>query len=257
MTRCADMKLLMHGLLDGELDAANALRCDEHLATCTNCAAEYETYRSLRQVIRTHDASRRAPDALRSRVLAALDAAAEAPAGQTKSRRAVPPRPDSWRRWTIGASGLALAASLALFIASPLRGPDPVNELVAGHVRSLQVDHLTDVRTSDQHTVKPWFDGKVAFSPPVKDLREAGFPLLGGRRDYVDHHEAAVMIYGRRQHRIDLFAWPAGDAPPAPAATTSDGYHVRVWAEGGFVLAAVSNLNPAELDEFVRRWRAA
>lgn len=129
--------------------------------------------------------------------------------------------------------------------------------LVAAHIRSLEPGHGIDVPSSDRHTVKPWFDGRVAFSPPVKDLSEAGFALVGGRRDHVDHHEAAVLVYHRREHRIDLFVWPAADGRPAPAAATSDGYHVRLWTEGGFALAAVSNLDPAELDEFVRRWRAA
>src|SRR5215207_4222417 len=179
MTSCADMKLLMHGLLDGELDAANALRCEEHLATCSHCAAEYEAFQALRQAIRTSDTRYKAPDALRSRVLAALDAASEPPT-RTDSHRAAPRRPSAWQRWTMAASGLALAASLALFIAAPLRGPDLTTELVAGHVRSLLVDHLTDVQTSDQHVVKPWFAGKLAFSPPVVDLTSAGFLWSGG-----------------------------------------------------------------------------
>ncbi|WP_046861513.1 anti-sigma factor family protein [Microvirga massiliensis] len=259
MTSCADMKLLMHGLLDGELDAANALKCDEHLATCTNCAAEYETYRSLRQAIRTHDVSRRAPDALRSRVLAALDAAEEAPTGQAESRRAVPRRPDSWRRWTIGASGLALAASLALFIATPFRGPDPVNELVAGHVRSLQVDHLTDVQTSDQHTVKPWFAGKLDFSPPVVDLTSAGFPLVGGRLDYVSGRAVAALVFRRREHVINVFIWPGSEgAQPAssPDHLSREGYNVLHWTENGMTLWAVSDLNASELREFGEAFRA-
>src|SRR3954471_10738780 len=108
MTSCADMKLLMHGLIDGELDAANALKCDEHLAACGACAAEYESYQALRQAIRTGDARHRAPDALRSRVLAALDAA---PAGRPERRRAPPGRAGAWRRWSVAASGFALAAS--------------------------------------------------------------------------------------------------------------------------------------------------
>jgi anti-sigma factor (TIGR02949 family) len=110
MTGCADMKLLMHGLLDGELDAANALTCEEHLAACSRCAAEYEAFQALRHAIRTGDARHRAPDALRSRVLAALDAASEAPPGRIDNRRASPSQPSSWRRWAPVASGLALAA---------------------------------------------------------------------------------------------------------------------------------------------------
>src|SRR4051794_27754005 len=129
MTGCADMKLLMHGLLDGELDAANALRCEEHLATCSHCAAEYEAFQALRQAIQTSNARYQAPDALRSRVMAALDAVSEPPT-RIDSHRAALRRPSAWQRWTMAASGLALAASLALFIAAPLRGPDLATELV-------------------------------------------------------------------------------------------------------------------------------
>src|SRR3954467_8504415 len=208
MTGCADMKLLMHGLLDGELDAANALTCEEHLAACSRCAAEYEAFQALPHAIQTGDARYRAPDALRSRVLAALDAASEAPLGRIDNRRASPSQLSSWRRWAPIASGLALAASLALFIAAPLRGPDLATELVGGHVRSLLVDHLADVRTSDQHVVKPWFAGKLDFSPPVIDLASAGFPLVGGRIDYLSGRAVAALVMKRREHIINLFIWP-------------------------------------------------
>jgi anti-sigma factor RsiW len=248
MTSCADMKLLMHGLLGGELDAANALKCDEHLAACGACAAEYESYQALRQAIRTGDARYRAPDALRSRVLAALDAAPDAPPG----------RAGAWRRWSVAASGLALAASLALFVAAPLRGPDLTDELVAGHVRSLLADHLTDVRTSDQHTVKPWFNGKLDFSPPVIDLTSAGFPLVGGRLDYMSGRVVAALVFKRREHVINVFIWPeaAGGRPGSgPEATLREGYHVLHWTEGGMTVWVVSDLSLPELQTFGEAFR--
>src|SRR5215207_4674280 len=251
MTGCADMKLLMHGLLDGELDAANALKCEEHLATCSRCAAEYEAFQTLRQVIQTGDARHRAPDALRARVLAALDAASEPFPIRMDSRRTTARRPTAWHRWTMAASGLALAASLTLFITAPLRGPDLTIELVAGHVRSLLVDHLTDVRTSDQHVVKPWFAGKLEFSPPVVDLARGGFPLVGGRLDYLFGHVVAALVYQRREHVINVFIWP-GSIPGAQQASRSEdtfreGYHVLHWTEGGMNVWVVSDLNLPEL----------
>jgi anti-sigma factor (TIGR02949 family) len=259
MTGCADMKLLMHGLLDGELDAANALKCEEHLAACPSCTAEYEAFQALRQAIRTGDARYRAPDALKSRVLAALNAASEAPASRIDNRRATARRPSAWRRSTMDASGLALAASLALFIAAPLRGPDLAAELVAGHVRSLLVDHLTDVQTSDQHVVKPWFAGKLDFSPPVVDLASAGFPLVGGRLDYLSGHVVAALVFQRREHVINVFIWP-GSTQSAQEASRSDdtfreGYHVLHWTEGGMNVWVVSDLNLQELQEFRQQFQ--
>jgi anti-sigma factor (TIGR02949 family) len=259
MTGCADMKLLAHGLLDGELDAANALRCEQHLAACSHCAAEYEAFQALRQAIRTGDARHRAPDALKSRVLAALNAASEPVPVRTDRRQASGPRPSAWRRWTTAASGLALAASLALFIAAPLRGPDLTTELVAGHVRSLLVDHLTDVQTSDQHVVKPWFTGKLDFSPPVVDLASAGFPLVGGRLDYLSDRVVAALVFKRREHVINVFIWPATSDSLQQASRSDDmpreGYHVLHWTEGGMVFWAVSDLNLPELRAFEEAFR--
>jgi anti-sigma factor (TIGR02949 family) len=258
MTGCADMKLLMHGLLDGELDAANALRCEEHLATCSHCAAEYEAFQALGQVIRTSDVRYKAPDALRSRVMAALDAASEPPTSIDR-HRAAPRRPSAWQRWTMAASGLALAASLALFIAAPLRGPDFAAELVAGHVRSLLVDHLTDVQTSDQHVVKPWFAGKLAFSPPVIDLTSAGFPLVGGRLDYLSGQVVAALVYRRREHVINVFIEPDSAQGAQQASRSEDtfreGYHVLHWTQGGMTFWAVSDLSLPELEEFRKQFQ--
>ena len=260
MTGCADMKLLMHGLLDGELDAANALRCDEHLAACPACTAEYESYRALREAIRTGDARRRAPDALRSRVLTALDAAAHPASGAPRPRAAPPGSTGFRRRWAGLASGLALAASLALFVAAPFRGADPANEIVAGHVRSLLAEHLTDVRSSNQHEVKPWFAGKLDFAPPVVDLASAGAPLVGGRLDYISGRVVAALVFRRREHVINVFVWPLaaqGTQSGSPIEeTVQDGYHVVHWTEGGMTFWAVSDLNLPELRAFADAFRA-
>jgi anti-sigma factor (TIGR02949 family) len=259
MTSCAEMNLLMHGLLDGELDAANALKCDEHLAACAACTAEYESYWALRDAIRTGDARRRAPEALRSRVLAALDAASQPASVWGHARRASPGQLASWRRWSAAASGLALAASLALFIAAPFRELDPANEVVAGHVRSLLAEHLTDIRTSNQHEVKPWFAGKLDFSPPVIDLASAGFPLVGGRLDYVSGRVVAALVFKRREHVINVFVWPLSAQGAQPASRSEeavhDGYHVVHWTEAGMTFWAVSDLNLPELKAFAEEFR--
>ncbi|GLS77554.1 hypothetical protein GCM10007904_28910 [Oharaeibacter diazotrophicus] len=138
-----------------------------------------------------------------------------------------------------------------VLVLAPLHAPSGlVDDLVAAHVRSLQVDHLTDVPTSDRHTVKPWFAGKVAFSPPVVDLADRGFPLVGGRVDYVGHRTVAAIVYRRHGHVINLFVWPA-DAPAAgDAAFREEGYNVVRWEQGGLVHYAVGDVDPAELDAF-------
>ena len=177
------------------------------------------------------------------------------------ARRGTRPRAphDQRRRWAPVASGLALAASLALFIAAPLRSPDLANELVAGHVRSLLVDHLTDVRTSDQHVVKPWFTGKLEFSPPVVDLARGGFPLVGGRLDYLFGHVVAALVYQHREHVINVFIWPRSIPGLQQASRSEDtfreGYHVLHWTEGGMNVWVVSDLNLPELQEFRKQFQ--
>jgi anti-sigma factor RsiW len=259
MTSCAEMKLLIHGLLDGELDAAHAASCEEHMAACPDCSTEFEGYRSLRQVIRNADLYERAPDGLRMCVLAALDAVPDAPRRGDDKGTAWQRVLGNWQRWGGAVSGLALAASLALFVAAPLRGPDLRDELVASHVRSLLVDHLTDVGTSDQHVVKPWFTGKLDFSPPVVDLASAGFPLVGGRIDYVSGRAVAALVLKRRDHVINLFIWPAA-APGAdvlqPSEATSEGYNILHWTAGRMNFWAVSDLNMSELREFKQQFEA-
>lgn len=246
-TPCGEA-MLLHAVLDHELDAAHTLRCEAHVAGCPVCAAELTRLRAMWERLAEGDVAWRAPEALRTRILDAL---------AREERRAMPRSPamTAWlrslatRRGSLPA-GLALAASLvsAVVLTRPEPATDLTGQLVAGHVRSLLADHLTDVQTSDQHTVKPWFSGKVDFSPPVIDLSDRGFPLVGGRLDYIDGKVVAALVYRRNRHFINLFVWPADIHPPRSLG--QDGYHILGWRLAGLSYWAVSDLDAVALKDF-------
>jgi anti-sigma factor RsiW len=164
------------------------------------------------------------------------------------------PRPAPWR-WLAIAASLLLAISAAWNIAQFRSRVDPerllATDVLSAHLRSLGGTHLLDVPSSDQHTVKPWFGGKLDFSPPVKDVD--GFPLLGGRLEYFEGHEAAALVYGRRAHVINLFVWPSAAAPEH--SEIRNGYRLRSWSANGMTFWAVSDLNDAELNQFIGLYR--
>jgi anti-sigma factor RsiW len=237
MPACEDRQMLLNGLLDGELDAANTGATEAHLATCRDCRDEFARLETLRRAIATSGARYGAPDTLRSRIESTIGEEA------TESRK---PRIPTW---ALSGLGGALAASLAMLLVLPqVRGSQLDDELISGHVRSLQVAHLTDVQTSNEHLVRPWFNGKIDFAPPVPELSTYGFPLAGGRLDYVHGRTVPALVYKRRLHTINLFVWPA----PADANrhVEKDGYALEEWSEGGLRYAAVSDVAPAELDQF-------
>ena len=251
---CPDWTLRLHGFVDGELDAAHALQCERHLAECAGCAAEVRSLKALRGTIRQEGVRWPVPEALRARVLASIaeesmGAAPAAAPGSLAVEWRAPLRAalGFLRRWSFVPSAAVLAAALFVILSpQPSRGLQ--DELVASHVRSLLADHLTDVATSDQHTVRPWFAGKVDFSPPVVDLTARGFPLLGGRVDYVGGRVVAVLIYRRNGHMINVFVWP--EASPTNAASEQEGYNLMNWWQAGLSFWAVSDLNTVELKEF-------
>jgi len=216
---CARARLLIHGYLDGELGLTEALSIEEHLESCTGCASELANHRALRQVLQAAPLTVRAPARLRARF----------------TRR---------RSWTFPATALALA--LALFVFWP--GEMSTDALLSSHLRSLQPGHLADIISTDQHTVKPWFSGKLDYAPPVEDFKSAGFPLAGGRLDYLGRRPVAALVYRRRAHIINLFVWP-GTA--RERTRTQDGYHIVSFSQGGMIHEAVSDLNMPELEQFV------
>ena len=240
MSDCDSARLLLHGLLDGELDAANAARTEDHVAACPGCGAAFAEMKALRGRSGAAKLRETAPPALRARIEHSLAAGARRPLlGRLRS---------AWPIWSLGGGAAALVASLIILLMVP-RGPDLPAELVASHVRSLQAAHLVDVAPTDQHQVKPWFAGRIDFSPPVVDTSAAGFTLVGGRLDYVGGRAVAAIVYRRRLHVINLFVWPdgsAGDGSDAPR----DGYNVRRWRGHGMAHWAVSDLNPTELGQF-------
>jgi anti-sigma factor RsiW len=244
--RCSRWELMLHGFIDGELDAAHSLELEQHLATCPNCAEQLERFMALKKVVSQKGVRWRAPEHVRAQVLAAIaDEAAKA------ARPSVSPWDRFFgmvRQWLFVPSLAALAASLFLVLAPIQHQTSIPEEVVAGHVRSLLANHLTDVATSDQHTVKPWFNGKIDFSPPVVDLVSQGFPLVGGRVDYIDSRVVAALIYKRRGHMINLFVWPAPSG--AATATSRDGYNIENWSKDGLTFWAVSDAAADDLSRF-------
>lgn len=254
---CDEWAMMLHNLLDGELDAAHVARCEEHVATCAGCAAELARLRALRGVLGRDDVRWRAPDALRARVLDDI-----VRHDGVRVRRGAGLHAGGWgrfiaglQRWSLAASLAVLAASLFIVLTPLERGGQLPDDLVAGHVRSLLADHLTDVASSNRHVVKPWFVGKVDFAPPVIDLRDEGFPLIGGRVDYIDEHVAAALVYRRHKHIINLFIWPANGT--SSKSMTREGYNLVNWTRNGLTFWAVSDVDADELKQFRQALTAA
>jgi len=234
----------IHAYLDDQLEPAQVASIQEHLRSCPACTELYERQRAMNSVVRQHAHYHTAPRHLARSIRSTLRAHAEL----ERPRRRV-----AWGWFASGAAfacAVTLTVSLTLFQIDP-RGAAPGldRELVEAHVRSLMVNHLTDVLSSDQHTVKPWFNGKLAMSPPVVDLAAEGYPLIGGRLDYLDQRAVVALVYRRAAHPINLFIWPeTGSA--APRSEARQGYNVLRWTQGGMTYAAVSDLNLGELQDF-------
>jgi anti-sigma factor RsiW len=245
---CDEASVLMHALIDGELDAGNAREVEEHIASCPACAARLREFHDLRKAMVPASLCHAAPAGLRARIEGKLPAPQAA-----ASRRAV------IKGLSIGATATALAASgLLVMVMRADEERRVLGEVVSAHLRSLRAQHLTDVQSSDQHTVKPWFNGKLDVAPPVIDLTALGFTLLGGRLDYVDAKPVAAIVYRRRIHVINLFCTPSPGSTRSSAKMVSlHGFNVRSWIENGLSLWAVSDINADELTEFGEKFEAA
>jgi anti-sigma factor RsiW len=242
---------LLSGLLDAALGPFERLRVTRHIAGCDACAGKLEELRAMQPAIRSNLPYHRAPPGLAARIGAALER--EAP----PAFAAAAARP--WFRWpAFGIAGTGLAGALAgvaltvLVLGGRPGGRDDVmQDVIGSHIRSMQADHLTDVPTSDQHTVKPWLSARLNVSPPVRDLKDAGFPLIGGRLDYIDGHQAAAVVYRRAKHVINLFAWASPGEADTPFQTESrQGFNLVTWRHGGITYYAASDVEAGQLSMF-------
>jgi anti-sigma factor (TIGR02949 family) len=235
----------LHGYLDDELDAVRATEFEAHLEACSPCARALATERSLRRALREGDLYALAPPSLQARVRRTI----------RRRPRADMPRRALWRHLAVAAS--LVIVLVGLWQAVPAWREDVAAralaaEVLDAHLRSLQLTRLTDVASSDSHTVKPWFVGKLDFSPEIVDLASDGFPLAGGRLDVVGGQSVAALVYLRRKHVINLFVWPSDKPDVALRSGTQRGYTLVRWTRVGMCHWAVSDLAASELEEFAR-----
>ena len=239
---------LLHAYVDGELDLANARETERHLQSCADCRGTERAIRELHNALTTEGIAYRVPAPLRRNVRAALRREAKS------TRQTFSP----WLMFATGAAFAAVILGFTLFQTTRVARTNAiVDQVVANHVRSLLAAQLVDVVSSDQHTVKPWFDGKIDFAPEVRDLSADGFPLVGGRLDYMNGKTVAALVYQRNKHPINLFIMPAPTSRSAsPTIVTRRGFNVFSWTNGGMNYWAVSDLNQNELREFMEFVRA-
>ena len=239
---CTIHRHLLEAYLDGELGFERTLEVEAHLASCPECASEVQSWKGIRMAMQGSDLYHRAPAHVEAKLRKLL------PEAQTQKT--------AWFHgsiWAVAGAAFATAVLLISFLPMHPASPSPAQEVVVSHIRSLMADHLMDVVSTDQHTVKPWFDGKLDFAPPVQDFAADGYPLAGGRLDYLDSRKVAVLIYHRALHIINLYVWPAQDnGSSTMRVQTVHGYNVVSWKKGGFEFRAVSDLNTAELRDLAR-----
>jgi mycothiol system anti-sigma-R factor len=241
---CEHSHTVLHGYLDGELDAARASEFERHLESCPDCLAALEAQETLRSALQRAQLYETAPVALRRKIRASLPAAVPDAFGLR------------WRfmRWV----ALAVTAFLVAFVGWRMvsnfndKNQYQAEEMIDAHLRSLQSGHLTDVTSTDQHTVKPWFNGKLDFSPPVRDFANDGFPLQGGRLDVLHRRTVAALVYGRRKHVVNVFVWPASERDVAPRSGSQLGYQWVDWRKGGMEFCAISDTPVSDLDQLQR-----
>jgi anti-sigma factor RsiW len=255
---CDDSRIYLAAYLDDELDVAESLRVQKHLTECADCRQAQDEQLALRSALHDPDLYAHPSAEFSKRIEAAVRGAAKE---ETRSQRS------SWfeflrlesLRWVPAAVALVIVTIGALLVMNSLRSSHEqliASAVLAGHIRSLQPGHLIDVPSSDRHTVKPWFQGKLDFSPPVPDLSELGWTLIGGRLDYLDGKPVAVLVYQRRMHNINVFLWPnPGSADGAIRQEDAQGYQILHWNGAEMTYWVVSDLNNAELLDFAQALR--
>lgn len=277
---CTQSQHWMHAWLDGELDPPGALQLESHLAGCAACRAALAQLTELRGAVAQQATRHTASPQLRLRVKAALQQEQEREkvqeqeqamglertlTPQQRKEQSNPRRASIFPRWpwawiNLGAAAVSTAAfavTLALYLAQPTPADQLDQELVASHFRSLMPDHLTDVASTDQHTVKPWFAGKLDFAPPVTDLAPQGYALIGGRLDYIGQRPVAALAYRHRKHVLNLYVWPSTTArAEAPQASARQGYQLLRWTQGGMRYAAISDMGAPDLAQFAQLFNA-
>ena len=239
---CKEVRGLSDAYLDGELPPASRAEVDAHLAGCAACRAEIEANRAFIARLKAGASYFEAPPGLAARLAQRLESE---PAGTVVRLRPGPRRESFWRPMALAASfvvAVLLSGGVGYMSSLPASGDRITQEVVDSHVRSLLAGHLTDVTSTDQHTVKPWFNGHLDTAPPVKDFAAQGFPLIGGRLDYIDHRPVAAMAYRHGLHPINLFVWAdPSQSLGQPSATSRQGYNIRHWVDGDLTYWLVSD----------------
>jgi anti-sigma factor (TIGR02949 family) len=241
---CEHAHTVLHGYLDGELDAARASEFERHLESCPDCLSALEAQEKLRSALQRAQLYATAPVALRGKIRANLPAAARLKIGFGLLQL----------RWLAAAAAILLASTVGWRMTPRVNKDDRYQaaEMVDAHLRSLQANHLMDIASTDRHTVKPWFDGKLDFSPPVRDFANDGFPLQGGRLDVLQGRTVAALVYGRRKHVVNVFVWPTSEPDVSPRSGSNLGYQWVDWRKGGMEFCAVSDTSAADLDQLQR-----
>lgn len=247
---CQKVEEFLDAYLDEELDVVTSTQFDRHLIECAACRAKYEQYREMHGAVQAHMEYCQAPEGFEQKLRAQLY-----PSGQRQHKAIRGEWFSGWRPWAMAASVVAVLLFTAMLFEMGRRSSASdmlARQVVSSHIRSLLANHLSDVISTDQHTVKPWFSGKLDFAPVVKDLAGNGFPLVGGRLDYLDDRAVAALVYKRRQHTINLFLWPSPASDSGARTLTMRGYNVVHWTHAHMAYWAVSDVSAGDLGEFAR-----
>ena len=247
---CQDVCEFLDAHLDNELDVITNSQFDRHLTECAACRAKYDQYRQIHHSVNAHMQYFQAPEEFEQKLRERLY-----PNGRRRDRTIWPEWFPRWRAWTLAGASVITVLLLALVLLQVMRRPASsdmlAEQVVSSHIRSLLANHLTDIISTDQHTVKPWFSGKLDFAPVVTDLASKGFPLVGGRLDYLDDRPVAALVYKRRQHTINLFLWPSSASDARRRTLGMRGYNIVYWTHSHMAFWAVSDVNAADLNQFV------